>query len=77
MEEEFMAYQFCSSPKMERLRVVLSILDASIGLRQCCRASKLVCRRTINMALSIFRADNAGERRVEVVDGFGPGDLVR
>jgi hypothetical protein len=31
--------------------VTLSILDASIGLRQCCRASKLVCRILIPEAV--------------------------
>jgi hypothetical protein len=55
LEEEFTAYRLYGPLKMERLRVVLSILDSSIRLRKCCRASKLVCRILIPKAAGGLR----------------------
>jgi hypothetical protein len=49
LEQEFIAYRLCSSPKMERLRGgTPSILKISIRLRQCCETSRLVCRMLIS-----------------------------
>jgi hypothetical protein len=75
LEEESMPYRFGGSQKWNVS--VWYPFDTSIGLKQAVEHRSLytgeqsiwLCRPFVQIML--------GERRVEVVDGFGPGDLVR